>query len=48
MKTVEIYTREKSDGANKTVEIAVDRTYTKEGILYHKKEVLSWNHQRQC
>jgi hypothetical protein len=48
MKTVEICTRENSDGANKTVEIAVDRTYTKEGFLCHRKEVLSWNHQGQC
>lgn len=48
MKTVEICTRENSDGANKTVEIAVDWTYAKEGFLYHRKEILSWNHQGQC
>jgi len=47
MKTVEICTRENSDGANKTVQIAVDWTYTKEGFLYHRKEIMSWNHQGQ-
>jgi hypothetical protein len=36
MKTLEICTEENSDGANKTVEIAVDRTYIKEGFLCHK------------
>jgi hypothetical protein len=48
MKIVEICTRENSDGVNKTVEIVVDRTYTKEGFLCHRKEVLGWNPQRQC
>jgi hypothetical protein len=48
MKTVEICTRENSDGANETVEIAVDQTYIKEGFICHRKEVLSWNHQGQC
>jgi len=37
MKTVEICTRENSDDENKTVEIAVDRTYMKEGFLCHTK-----------
>jgi len=37
MKNVEICTKENSDSANKTVEIAVDQTYIKEGFLCHKQ-----------
>jgi hypothetical protein len=48
MKTVEIRTKENSDGANKTVKIAVGQTYIKEVFPCHTKEVLSWNPQRQC